>query len=113
MKPAVAGSLFATVTGLTWGGQFVVGKSALGHADAFHLNTVRYGIAAAVLLLLLTGARHRCASDRFAANGTTAAPASRTDSALPTPEARAGATGRALPAREREVVSRPAPALPP
>jgi uracil-DNA glycosylase len=51
--------------------------------------------------------------DRFAANGTTAAPASRTDSALPTPEARAGATGRALPAREREVVSRPAPALPP
>jgi drug/metabolite transporter (DMT)-like permease len=53
MKPAVAGSLFATVTGLTWGGQFVVGKSALGHADAFHLNTVRYGIAAAVLLLLL------------------------------------------------------------
>jgi hypothetical protein len=51
--------------------------------------------------------------DRFAANGTTAAPASRTDSALPTPEVRAGATGRALPAREREVVSRPAPALPP
>jgi len=51
--------------------------------------------------------------DRFAANGTTAASASRTDSALPTPEARAGATGRALPAREREVVSRPAPAFPP
>jgi DNA polymerase len=51
--------------------------------------------------------------DRFAANGTTAAPASRTDSALSPPEARAGATGRALPAREREVVSRPAPALPP
>jgi uracil-DNA glycosylase len=51
--------------------------------------------------------------DRFAANGTTAAPVPRTDSALPTPEARAGATGRALPAREREVVSRPAPALPP
>src|SRR6476469_10951917 len=51
--------------------------------------------------------------DRFAANGTTAAPASRTDSALPTPEARAGATGRALPAREREVVSRPAVAIPP
>jgi DNA polymerase len=48
--------------------------------------------------------------DRFAANGTTAAPASRTDSAL---SPRAGATGRALPAREREVVSRPAPALPP
>src|SRR2546423_13548914 len=51
--------------------------------------------------------------DRSAANGTTAAPASRTDSALPTPEVRAGATGRALPAREREVVSRPAVALPP
>jgi DNA polymerase len=51
--------------------------------------------------------------DRFAANGTAAAPAPRTDPALPTPEARAGATGRALPAREGEVVSRPAPALPP
>ena len=51
--------------------------------------------------------------DRFAANGATAAPAPRTDSARPTPEGRASATGRALSAREREVVSRPAVALAP
>jgi DNA polymerase len=51
--------------------------------------------------------------DRFAANGATAGPAPRADSARPTPEGRASATGRALSAREREVVSRPAVALAP
>jgi len=50
--------------------------------------------------------------DRFA-NGATAAPAPRTDSARPPLEERAGATGRARSARERQVVSRPAVALPP
>ncbi len=53
MRPAVAGSIFATITAVTWGGQFVIGKSALGRVDPFHLNTARYGIAAAVLLALL------------------------------------------------------------
>jgi drug/metabolite transporter (DMT)-like permease len=52
-SPAAAGTLFATVTGLTWGGQFVVGKSALGRVDAFHLTTLRYLIAALLLLALL------------------------------------------------------------
>ena len=51
--------------------------------------------------------------DRFAGEGATTAPAPRTDSARPPPERRAGATGGALSAREREVVSRPALALPP
>ena len=51
--------------------------------------------------------------DRFAGEGATTAPAPRTDSARPPPERRAGATGSALSAREREVVSRPALALPP
>src|SRR5690349_5267864 len=52
-SPAAAGTLLATVTGVTWGGQFVVGKSALGRVDAFHLTTFRYLIAALLLLALL------------------------------------------------------------
>jgi uracil-DNA glycosylase len=51
--------------------------------------------------------------DRFAGEGATTTPAPRTDSDRPPPERRAGATGAALSAREREVVSRPALALPP
>ena len=51
--------------------------------------------------------------DRFAGESATTAPAPRTDSARPPPDRRAGATGGALSAREREVVSRPALALPP
>jgi uracil-DNA glycosylase family 4 len=51
--------------------------------------------------------------DRFAVNGANAAPAARTDSAQPTPEGRASATGRAVSGREREVMSRTAVALPP
>jgi drug/metabolite transporter (DMT)-like permease len=50
---AAVGVLFGTVTGVTWGGQFVVGKSALGRVDAFHLTTLRYAIAALVLVALL------------------------------------------------------------
>jgi len=51
--------------------------------------------------------------DRFAGEGATAAPAPRTDSARPPPERRPGATGGAVSAREREVVSRTALALSP
>jgi drug/metabolite transporter (DMT)-like permease len=47
------GALFATFTGIVWGGQFVVGKSALGRVDAFWLTTVRYAAAGALLLALL------------------------------------------------------------
>jgi drug/metabolite transporter (DMT)-like permease len=45
--------LFATTTALVWGGQFVVGKSALETIDAFPLSTVRYALAAALWLLVL------------------------------------------------------------
>lgn len=41
------------MTAVIWGGQFVVGKSAVGRVDAFHLTTLRYGVAALVLLGLL------------------------------------------------------------
>lgn len=47
-RTTALGAIFATTTALAWGGQFVVGKSALGSVNAFPLSTVRY--AAAVLL---------------------------------------------------------------
>jgi drug/metabolite transporter (DMT)-like permease len=47
------GFAFATATGLIWGGQWVVGKSALARVDAFNLTAIRYAVAAAVLLAIL------------------------------------------------------------
>jgi drug/metabolite transporter (DMT)-like permease len=47
------GMALATTTALAWGGQFVVGKQALGAVDAFNLTMVRYALAALVLLILL------------------------------------------------------------
>lgn len=52
-KSSVAGAGLATATGLIWGGQFVVGKSAIGKVDAFDLTTIRYAIASGALLVLL------------------------------------------------------------
>ena len=53
MRTASWGVLFATTTAVIWGGQFVVGKSALAHVDAFPLSAIRYGLAVSLLLLLL------------------------------------------------------------
>jgi drug/metabolite transporter (DMT)-like permease len=52
-KPSTVGVLCATFTGVVWGGQFVVGKSALARVDSFWLTTVRYAGAAVLLLGLL------------------------------------------------------------
>jgi drug/metabolite transporter (DMT)-like permease len=52
-KPTTVGVLCATFTGVVWGGQFVVGKSALARVDSFWLTTVRYAGAAVLLLGLL------------------------------------------------------------
>jgi drug/metabolite transporter (DMT)-like permease len=52
-RPAVVGSVFATTTALAWGGQFVVGKSALGSVNAFPLSTIRYALASALWLGVL------------------------------------------------------------
>lgn len=52
-NPAAIGGLFAAFTGIVWGGQFVVGKSALGRVDSFWLTSVRYALAGALLLGLL------------------------------------------------------------
>jgi drug/metabolite transporter (DMT)-like permease len=53
MRTAAAGAALATVTALTWGGQFIVGKSALARVGAFDLTAIRYFVAAVVLLALL------------------------------------------------------------
>jgi hypothetical protein len=45
MRRLLIGSALGTTTGLAWGGQFVVGKSAVERVDAFHLTTVRYALA--------------------------------------------------------------------
>jgi len=45
--------LFATTTAVVWGGQFVVGKSALESVNAFPLSTIRYALAAALWLVVL------------------------------------------------------------
>jgi drug/metabolite transporter (DMT)-like permease len=47
------GGLFAAFTGVVWGGQFVVAKSALDRVDAFWLTSARYALAVVVLLALL------------------------------------------------------------
>ena len=58
-RQATLGVLFATTTALVWGGQFVVGKSALQTIDAFPLSTVRYALAAALWLLVLVALEGR------------------------------------------------------
>jgi drug/metabolite transporter (DMT)-like permease len=52
-KPRTVGLLCATFTGVVWGGQFVVGKSALTRVDSFWLTTARYAVAGTLLLGLL------------------------------------------------------------
>lgn len=52
-RSAFLGAAFATITAVTWGGQFVVGKSALDRVNAFPLSTLRYAVAAGLWLALL------------------------------------------------------------
>ncbi|HEY7691777.1 MAG TPA: DMT family transporter [Gaiellaceae bacterium] len=58
-RTTTIGALFATSTALAWGGQFVVGKSALGTVNAFPLTTVRYAFAAGIWLLVLVAVEGR------------------------------------------------------
>lgn len=53
VRTTTVGVLFATTTAVVWGGQFVVGKSALESVDAFPLSTIRYAVAAALWLAVL------------------------------------------------------------
>src|SRR3954453_22661667 len=52
-RTTALGAIFATTTALAWGGQFVVGKSALGSINAFPLTTVRYAAASLLWLVVL------------------------------------------------------------
>jgi len=56
---AAVGATLGITTAVTWGGQFVVGKSALGRVDAFPLTTIRYAAAALLLLGLLAAVEGR------------------------------------------------------
>src|SRR5882672_9051487 len=58
-RTTALGALFATTTALAWGGQFVVGKSALGEVNAFPLSTVRYAAASLLWLVVLAAVEGR------------------------------------------------------
>jgi drug/metabolite transporter (DMT)-like permease len=55
------GALLGIMTGAIWGVMFVIGKSALDRVDAFHLTTIRYGIAGAAFLAILGAVEGRSA----------------------------------------------------
>lgn len=59
MNKTLIGAGLGTITGLAWGGQFVVGKSAVAHVDAFHLTAVRYALAGLLLLAILVAVEGR------------------------------------------------------
>jgi drug/metabolite transporter (DMT)-like permease len=52
-RASAVGGLCAAATGVAWGGQFVVGKSALASVNAFPLTTIRYAVAASLWLAVL------------------------------------------------------------
>src|SRR6266566_1109626 len=60
-RTTALGAIFATTTALAWGGQFVVGKSALGTLNAFPLTTIRYAAAALLWLIVLAAVEGRTA----------------------------------------------------
>src|SRR5581483_8603729 len=67
-RSSLIGAAFATTTAVTWGGQFVVGKSALDRVNAFPLSTVRYAVAAGLWLVVLAAVEGR-GSLRLAGRG--------------------------------------------
>jgi len=58
-RSTLVGAAFATITAVTWGGQFVVGKSALDRVNAFPRSTVRYAGAAGLWLIVLAAVEGR------------------------------------------------------
>jgi drug/metabolite transporter (DMT)-like permease len=58
-RTTALGAAFATATAVAWGGQFVVGKSALGTLNAFPLTTIRYAVAAALWVAVLAAVEGR------------------------------------------------------
>jgi drug/metabolite transporter (DMT)-like permease len=60
-RTQAVGALLATATAVAWGGQFVVGKSALGGVNAFPLTTIRYAAASLCWLVVLAAVEGRAA----------------------------------------------------
>ena len=60
-RRSATGAALATATALAWGGQFVVGKSALATINAFPLSTIRYAAASALWLVVLAAVEGRAA----------------------------------------------------
>jgi drug/metabolite transporter (DMT)-like permease len=60
-RTPLVGAIFATTTAVTWGGQFVVGKSAVSSLNAFPLSTIRYAAAALLWLVVLWALEGRAA----------------------------------------------------
>jgi drug/metabolite transporter (DMT)-like permease len=58
-RTTALGATFATATAVAWGGQFVVGKSALGTLNAFPLSTIRYAVASTLWLGVLAAVEGR------------------------------------------------------
>src|SRR2546429_9865833 len=58
-RTTAVGALLATVTAVAWGGQFVVGKSALGSVNAFPLSTIRYAVAVLLWIAVLVAVEGR------------------------------------------------------
>src|SRR3989442_5611806 len=58
-RSSAVGALFATTTAVAWGGQFVVGKSALGSVNAFPLSTIRYAVAVLLWIAVLVAVEGR------------------------------------------------------
>src|SRR4051795_2543299 len=58
-RTTALGAAFAPAPAGAWGGQFVVGKSALGTLNAFPLTTIRYAVASALWLAVLVAVEGR------------------------------------------------------
>jgi drug/metabolite transporter (DMT)-like permease len=95
MRGAAAGVTLATLTAVIWGGQFVVGKSALERVDAFPLTTIRYALAVVVLLALLAVVEGRRALALEGRGLRLFVPATgRSPSSLPAPRSRSARSQR-------------------
>jgi drug/metabolite transporter (DMT)-like permease len=56
---AAGGAALAATAGLAWGAMFPVAKHGLRHVDAFHMTSIRYGLASLAFLALLAAREGR------------------------------------------------------
>ena len=56
---ALGGAALAAIAGLSWGAMFPIAKHGLRHVDAFHMTSIRYGLASLAFLALLAAREGR------------------------------------------------------